>query len=194
MAESMKIPGNDGETFLLDLGNGVQRELPLRMLQGSDKRIASFVMLGDVELNRDCASLLVKKMSDEGLLEKFDYIVSLEAKGITLAHEIAEILKHPRFVVLRKSHKKYMQNPVMVPSESITSGGQQVFVIDGIDIERVRGRKVCLVEDVVATGGSINAACHLIETVGGEVTVIAAVLLKGTYDDPRLIYLAEPEL
>jgi len=182
------------ETYLLDLGNGVTRELPLRTLQGSDHRIASFVMLGDVELNRECASLLVDTMSARGLLDRFDIIVTPEAKAIALAHEIAAILNHPRYVVLRKSHKKYMHKSVMVPTESITSGGQQVFVIDGIDIERIRGKRVCIVEDVIATGGSIDSACHLVETVGGDVTVIASVLLKGEYSDPRLVYLAKPEM
>jgi adenine phosphoribosyltransferase len=81
-----------------------------------------------------------------------------------------------------------------VPSESITSGGDQTIVLDGLDIDRLRGKKVCLVEDVIATGGSVEAACNLISAVGAEVTVIAAVLLKGAFDDPRLIYLSAPEM
>lgn len=182
------------QLFRLELGQGVYRDLPIRILEGSGQKIASFVMLGDVQLNKECASLLVEKMSIDGDIEKFDYIVTLEAKGITLAHEIAATLNHPRYVVIRKTYKKYMQKPVMVPSQSITSGDGQVLVLDGIDIERIRGKNICLVEDVIATGGSVDAACHLIEAVGGEVTVIAAVLLKGSYNDPRLTYLAAPEL
>ena len=45
------------------------------------------------------------------------------------------------------------------------------------------------IEDVIATGGSIQAACDLIRYAGGEVTVIATVLLKGEFSDPRLVYL-----
>jgi adenine phosphoribosyltransferase len=182
------------ETFRLDLGQGLSRDLPVIRLRGSDKAIASFVMLGDVELNKRCASLLVDRMKKENLLERFNYIVTLEAKGITLAHEVADLLGHPRYVVIRKTVKKYMQTPLMVPSESITSGGNQTIVLDGLDIERLRGKKVCLVEDVIATGGSVEAACNLLSAVGAEVTVIAAVLLKGTFSDPRLIYLAAPPM
>ena len=182
------------ETFHLELGPGLSRDLPVRTLKGSDHQIASFVMLGDVELNKGCASLLVEKMKEKDLLKEFDYIVTLEAKGITLAHEMAAILGHPRYVVIRKTHKRYMEKPIMVPSSSITSGGDQTIVMDGLDIQRIRGKRVLLVEDVIATGGSIDAACHLIESAGAEVSVIAAVLLKGDYSDPRLLYLKAPEM
>ena len=182
------------ETFRLELGPDLSRDLPIITLRGREKKIASFVMLGDVELNKKCAAYLVDKMRDENLLEKFDYLVTLEAKGITLAHEVAAILDYNRFVVIRKTAKKYMQRPLMAPSESITSGENQTIVLDGLDIDRLRGKRVCLVEDVIATGGSVEAACNLISAVGAEVTVIAAVLLKGDFDDPRLIYLAAPEM
>lgn len=182
------------ETFRLDLAPDYHIDLPIRTLQGSNHKIASFVMLGDVELNKKCAALLVDTMKNRKLIEKFDYIVTLEAKGITLAHEIALLLGHPRFVVIRKTHKKYMQNSIMTPSTSITSGDDQNIIMDGIDIERIRGKKICLVEDVIATGGSIKAACNLIEQAGAEVTVITSVLLKGSFEDPRLVYLKAPEM
>lgn len=182
------------DTFHLELGPNLSRDLPIIKLRGSKQKIASFVMLGDVDLNKKCAACLVDKMREANLLEKFDYLVTLEAKGITLAHEVADLLNYPRFVVIRKTAKKYMQRPLMVPSESITSGGNQTIVLDGPDIDRLRGKRVLLVEDVIATGGSVEAACNLISAVGAEVTVIASVLLKGNFDDPRLIYLAAPEM
>lgn len=181
-------------TFRLELGPDLSRDLPIITLRGRKKKIASFVMLGDVELNKKCAAYLVDRMREQNRLEKFDYIVTLEAKGITLAHEVAALLGYDRFVVIRKTPKKYMQRPLMVPSESITSGGDQTIVLDGPDIDRLRGKRVCLVEDVIATGGSVESACNLISAVGAEVTVIAAVLLKGEFADPRLIYLAAPEM
>lgn len=184
----------DPKTFRLNLGPDLVRDLPIITLRGRKKKIASFVMLGDVALNKQCAAYLVEKMRENNLIETFDYLVTLEAKGITLTHEVADLLGYDRFVVIRKTPKKYMQRPLMAPSESITSGGNQTLVLDGPDIDRLRGKKVCLVEDVIATGGSVESACHLISAIGAEVTVIAAVLLKGDFDDPRLIYLAAPEM
>ena len=182
------------ETFLLRLAPDLERELPIVKLSGTDKRIASFVMLGDVELNARCAELLVEKMKTKNLLEKFDMVVALEAKGIALAHEFAQILNFPYYVVIRKSVKKYMISPNTVPVKSITSFGEQTLVRNGLDAERINDKKVCIIEDVIATGGSVRAACNLIEKAGGVVTVIATVLLKGDFEDPRLLYYHKPPI
>jgi adenine phosphoribosyltransferase len=182
------------ETFLLKLAPDLERELPIVHLSGTDKHIASFVMLGDVELNAKCAELLVEKMRTKGLLEDFDMLVALEAKGIALTHECAHILNFPYYVVIRKSVKKYMLSPITEPVESITSFGEQTLVLNGIDAERIQGKKICIVEDVIATGGSVRAACNLIEKAGAEVTVIATVLLKGDFEDPRLLYHHKPPI
>jgi len=182
------------ETFLLKLSPDLERELPLLTLSGTDKRIASFVMLGDIELNAKCAALLVDQMNSRDLLNKFDMLVALEAKGIALTHECAHLLNLPYYVVIRKSVKKYMISPISVPVESITSFGEQTLVLNGLDVERIRGKRVCITEDVIATGGSVRAACKLIEKAGGEVTVIASVLLKGEFEDPRLLYYHRPPI
>ena len=187
-------PGNKEETFLLRLAPDLERELPIVILKGSKQQIASFVMLGDVELNVRCAQLLVDKFKSEGLLERFDMLAAIEAKGIALVHETARVLGHPYFVVIRKTVKRYMVNPMMVPVTSITSSGEQTLVLDGRDVERMRGRRICLVEDVIVTGGSIQAASDLVRYAGAEITVIATVLLKGEVDDPRLVYLRRPSL
>jgi len=182
------------ETFLLKLAPDLERELPLVTLTGTNHQIASFVMLGDVELNAKCAKLLVDLMKQRDLLDKFDMLVALEAKGIALAHECAHLLDFPYYVVVRKSVKKYMLEPITVPVESITSFGEQTLVLNGIDAERIKGKRVLITEDVIATGGSVRAACKLIEKAGGEVTVIASVLLKGDFDDPRLVYYHQPPI
>ena len=187
-------PVRKEEKFLLRLAPDLVRELPVVTHAGTDRRVASFVMLGDVELNEKCAQLLVEKFRSDGLMDKFDMLVALEAKGIALVHVTARILGHPFFVVVRKTVKRYMVNPLMVPVSSITSVGDQTLVLDGRDADRIRGHRVCLIEDVIATGGSVAAACDLISYAGAEVTVIATVLLKGDYADPRLVYLQKPPL
>ncbi|MBW1775628.1 MAG: adenine phosphoribosyltransferase [Deltaproteobacteria bacterium] len=182
------------ETFLLKLAPDLERELPIVTLSGTNKEIASFVMLGDVELNHKCAKLLIDKIRSKGLLEAFDMVVAIEAKGIALTHECAYILNLPYYVVIRKALKKYMVQPITVPVESITSFGEQTIVLNGLDAERIQGKRVCIIEDVIATGGSVRAACKLIKKAGGEVTVIATVLVKGGFDDPRLVYYHKPPI
>ena len=182
------------EKFLLEIAPGLVRELPVVAHHGTNRRVASFVMLGDVELNEKCAQLLVERFRADRLMDRFDMLVALEAKGIALVHVTARILGHPLFVVIRKSVKRYMVNPLMVPVTSITSAGDQTLVLDGRDADLIRGYRVCLIEDVIATGGSVTAACDLIRYAGAEVAVIATVLLKGDFSDPRLVYLQKPPL
>jgi adenine phosphoribosyltransferase len=182
------------KTLTLRLAPNLERELPIVTLAGTKKSIASFVMLGDVELNEKCAQLLVERFKVEGLLSQFDMLVALEAKGIALVHEVARNLGHPFFVVIRKTVKRYMVKPLMVPVTSITSSGEQTLVLDGRDADQIKGHRVCLIEDVIATGGSVLAACDLVKYAGAEVTVIATVLLKGEFQDPRLVYLLKPPM
>ena len=121
-------------------------------------------------------------------------IVAIEAKGIALTHECAHILNLTYYPVIRKTLKRYMVQPITVSVESITSFGEQTIVLNGLDAERIRGKRICIIEDVIATGGSIRAACKLIEKAGAEVTVIATVLVKGSFDDPRLVYYHKPPM
>jgi len=179
-----------GETFLLRLAPDLERELPVVRLADGDERIASFVMPGDVELNEQCARLLAEKLRTAGALERFDLLAAVEAKGITLTHEVARRLGHPHFVVIRR----YMVEPLIMPVSSITSAGEQALVLDGRDAARVAGRRVCLVEDVVATGSSVRSAVALLERAGATVTAIAAVLLKGDFEDSRFLYLHRPPM
>jgi adenine phosphoribosyltransferase len=184
----------NGQTFNLKLADDLDRDLPIIVLPDSKKTIASFVMLGDVELNIKCARLLVDEIKSKGLLNEFDMLVAIEAKGIALAQECAHILGQPYYVVIRKTMKKYMVDPIMVPVKSITSFGEQSLVLNGMDAERMKGKRICIVEDVIATGGSIRAACELIEKAGAKVTLIATVLLKGEFEDPRLLYYLRPPM
>jgi adenine phosphoribosyltransferase len=108
--------------------------------------IASFVILGDMELVSSAAEELVKK------LPPADLIMTAEAKGIPLAQEIARLLHMKYFVVARKSVKGYMQHPLIVEDHSITTNGKQILCLMDQDIERVRNHRVILVDDVISTG------------------------------------------
>jgi len=93
-------------------------------------------------------------------------------------------------VIIRKSVKGYMENPVIEKVQSITTREPQIIVLDGVDAERIRGRKVCVIDDVVSTGGSLMAVEKLLEKAGSIVKAKAAVLLEeGGYESEDLIYL-----
>ena len=147
---------------------GVKRRLSI--LNVTDKlAIAGFIMLGDVELVDACARDLAKKVPADT-----EIILTAETKGIPLAAQLAKEMGMPYFVVARKSIKAYMENPVWVDDVS-----KQMLCLMDADIERIKGRKVLLLDDVISTGGSMKALTNLVEKVGGTVIGEACVLAEG---------------
>jgi adenine phosphoribosyltransferase len=162
---------------------GITRKLK-KIKISEDITIASFVMLGDTELVEKTAEELYTKIPSD-----VEMLVCPEAKGIPLTHVIANKLGID-YVIIRKSVKGYMENPVIEKVQSITTREPQIIVLDGVDADRIRGRKVCIIDDVVSTGGSLTAVEKLLEKAGSIVKAKAAVLLEeGGYESEDLIYL-----
>lgn len=178
--ESWTLPYAGQKCYDLDI-SGLKRRLPV--VKVNDKLwIASFVMLGDVQLLNVVAGALASRLA--GL--EFDYLVGPEAKVVPLLHATATLLGHRRYVVCRKGVKAYMQDPIVVEVESITTAGKQRLVLDGPDAELVRGRRVVILDDVVSTGGSLNAVEALLAKVDAQVVARAAALQEGDFfQDPE---------
>ena len=98
----------------------------------------------------------------------------------------------PYYVTARKSVKAYMEDPIWVEDESITTMGKQRLYLMNTDIERIEGRNVLLLDDVISTGGSMTALRSLAEKAGGHVIGQAAVLAEGSaVKREDIIFLAE---
>jgi adenine phosphoribosyltransferase len=152
---------------------GCTRKLPI--LNISPKlAIAGFVILGDVELVGKAAQELVRKVP-----AGTDYLVAAETKGIPLVHEMARLMGMKRYVVARKSIKAYMEHPLVVEDESITTKGKQMLVLQDADIDLIRGKNVLLVDDVISTGGSMKALEELVTKAGAHITGRQAILAEG---------------
>ncbi len=150
---------------------GLERKLPL--IQISDHlKIASFVLLGDTELS-------VKAGYELSKLIDCDIILTAEAKGIELAHEIAKNLGESSFIVARKSEKSYMNDPINVEVNSITTQNTQKLFLDSKDVEKIKGKRIALVDDVISTGQSISALEALVDKAGGKVIQKLAILAEG---------------
>ena len=157
---------------------GIRRRLPI--VQISDKlAVASFVMLGDCELVCAAAAELKNKVPEA------DWIVTAEAKGIPLAHELAHCLGMSRYIVARKSVKPYMEHPLAVSVNSITTQKEQRLCLDGVDAEHIKGRRCLLVDDVISTGESINAIQKLVEEAGGEIVGKVCIMTEGDPEKHR---------
>ena len=158
------------ETYTLHVA-GLTRELTICKVN-DHMDIAAFIMLGDAELTVAAAAELLKKCPD------FDILLTAEAKGIPLAHEMSRQSGKP-YVCARKGVKLYMPDPVVVEDQSITTAGKQKLVIDRKELEKMNGKRVLVVDDVISTGGSIHAMEELVKLAGGIVAGRVSVLAEG---------------
>lgn len=167
-----------GQTFYQLKIDNLERRLPIVKID-KNTRIASFIMLGDVQLVEHCASKLVEK-----LRPGFDILAVPEAKAIPLAHSIAQKISKPpnymHYCVIRKSRKGYFGKTMSAAVRSITTNRQQRLYLDKEDVEKIRGKSVCLIDDVISTGSTIHSCLDLIKRAGGTIHQIAVVLLEGS--------------
>lgn len=151
---------------------GFTRKLPLCRV--SDQLyIAAFVMFGDVEMTKACASELLARAPE------YDIMITAESKGIPLLYEMARQADSKSYIVARKGPKLYMQNVIYTKVNSITTENQQILCIDENDAKAIRGKRVLVVDDVISTGESLSALCKLVEQVGGNIVGKMAVLAEG---------------
>lgn len=162
---------------------GLERDLPLCKL--NDKlKIAAFVIFGDPELTTACAAALLR------LAPEYDYVITAEAKGIPLAHEMARLDGNRRYLLARKAPKLYMKNIHEVTVRSITTAREQKLYIDSEDAARMKGKRILIVDDVISTGESLRALEQLVESAGGVICGRMAVLAEGdARDRDDIIYL-----
>ena len=158
------------ETYRINIA-GLERDLPICPV--NDKLdIAAFVIFGDVEMTVHSAEKLLEKCPE------FDFILSAEAKGIPLAHEMARQSGKPYFIC-RKGAKLYMKDPVSVHVRSITTDSVQTLYLDSLEGEKMRGKKVLIVDDVISTGESLLAVEALVKKFDAQIIAEAAILAEG---------------
>jgi len=162
---------------------GVERDLPICKVT-DDLYIGAFVIFGDVELTTACAQALLERAPE------YDYLITAEAKGIPLIHEMARLSGQNKYMLARKGPKLYMRDILDVSVNSITTAKEQHLYLDGNDAELIKGKKVLIIDDVISTGESLRALEKLVEAAGGTVCGRMAILAEGDAQDREdLIYL-----
>lgn len=97
---------------------------------------------------------------------EFDVLAGAESRGFIFGMPIAYNLKKP-FVLVRKKGK--------LPRETVEMSYDLEYGSATIEMHKDAikpGQKVVLVDDLIATGGTIEAAAKLVEQLGGEVVKI----------------------
>lgn len=139
---------------------------------------------------RDITSLIQDpdglKMSVDGLVDSlkdidFDVVLGLESRGFIFGTAIAYAL-HKGFVPIRKKGK--------LPRETVSVKYDLEYGQAEIELHKDAikpGEKVVIVDDLIATGGTLEAACKLVEMLGGKVERISVVMeLAGLNGRERL--------
>lgn len=162
---------------------GLERSLPLCPLN-DQLMIGAFVIFGDPQLTTACAQALLDRAPE------YDYLLSAEAKGIPLVHEMARLAGNQKYFLARKSPKLYMTGVLEVAHRSITTARDQKLYLDTADAEIMKGKRILIVDDVISTGESLRAMEYLVEKVGGEVCGRMTILAEGDAQNrDDLIYL-----
>ena len=161
----------DLKTHQVDVG-GVRRDLPIVEV-APGVSVALFNMLGDTEVTEAAGKALANLLPPD-----IDVLVTPEVKALGLAHVISRESGLP-YVVIRKTVKPYMVQPIARDVVSITTGKPQLLVLDGFDVPKIKGHKVAIVDDVVSSGGTLASLRQIIEEVGGEVAAVVAVFTEG---------------
>ena len=164
---------------------GLERDLPICPVT-EDLYIAGFVIFGDQELTVACAAELLKTSPE------YDYIITAEAKGIPLAHEMARQAGDAKYFLARKAPKLYMTGVFESSVRSITTAKEQTLYLDTADAALMNGKRILIVDDVISTGESLNALETLVEKAGGIICGRMAILAEGdAIDREDLVYLEE---
>jgi len=119
-------------------------------------------------------NLLVKKY--KGF--KIDVVAGIESRGFVIGSILAHRLKKG-FVMIRK--------PGKLPAKTVSEEYELEYGKNKIEVHADainKGDKVLLVDDLLATGGTMRAACRLVEKLGGKVVGCAFIVelpeLKGS--------------
>lgn len=101
---------------------------------------------------------------------KIDKVVGIESRGFIFGAMVANKLK-AGFIPLRK--------PGKLPAETESQTYRLEYGLDKIEIHKDAikpGDKVLIHDDLLATGGTAEAACKLVEKLGGEVVQISFIV------------------
>lgn len=131
--------------------------------------------------NADGLKLAIDQMQQKLQGVEFDALAGLESRGFLFGMPIAYNLGKP-FLPIRKKGK--------LPRETVEATYDLEYGTATIEMHKddvTPGMKIVLIDDLIATGGTLEAAARLVETCGGEVIKIICLLeLKGLHGRDKL--------
>jgi adenine/guanine phosphoribosyltransferase-like PRPP-binding protein len=162
-----------GETWKLDVA-GYDVDLPIVAIK-PDFAISLMMV---IDLGVKFGEHVGKKLAEQLAPLKPDVIVGAATLGIPVAMEVTRALGLDNYVILQKSPKIHLGDALVQTISSITSKGEQRLLLDRQAIPLIAGKRVVVVDDVVASGSSIKGSVDLVRAAGGEVVGIGVILTE----------------
>ena len=154
----------------MDLRNGFDIRRYIREVPDYPKPGIRFYDITTLLANKHGFRASVDELMWPFLDAGIDYVVGIEARGFILGGAVAHELGRG-FVPIRKKGK--------LPARVIGKDYDLEYGVDTIEIHAdaiSQGDRVLLIDDLIATGGTANAAIDLIHQSGGEVIAAAFVI------------------
>lgn len=138
----------------------------IRVIEGFPKEGISFkditTLVADGEAFKESIDRIVEHLKDKNV----DVILGPEARGFIFGVPVAYALG-VGFVPVRKKGK--------LPAETVSVDYSLEYGVDVLEIHKdaiKKGQKVAIVDDLLATGGTVEAVAKLVEKVGAEVVAL----------------------
>lgn len=138
----------------------------IRVIEGFPKEGISFkditTLVADGEAFKESIDRIVEHLKDKNV----DVILGPEARGFIFGVPVAYALG-VGFVPVRKKGK--------LPAETVSVEYSLEYGVDVLEIHKdaiKKGQKVAIVDDLLATGGTVEAVAKLVEKVGAEVVAL----------------------
>lgn len=135
----------------------------IRVIEGFPSEGISFkditTLLKDADALKECINQMAERFKDVHI----DMVIGPESRGFIFATPLAYLLG-TGFVPVRK--------PGKLPAETISYEYKLEYGTDKLEIHKDAikpGQKILIIDDLLATGGTMFAAAKLVEKLGGEV-------------------------
>jgi adenine phosphoribosyltransferase len=153
----------------------IAKHLPYFPFKGIDR----FYDIGGFLYNPSVFQRIVNIFVERYRHKNIDIIAGLDARGFVLGPPVALALQKP-FVMMRKQGK--MPNTI-----SSDTYGTEYGTRSGLTVQKdkiAQGHRVLIVDDLVATGGTLASAISLVKMLGGSVVECACVVELRQFIDP----------
>jgi len=163
------------DSYSIRLPDGDWVELPMLPLPPDFETAIAYLCI--TANSFELEDRLSTAMAELGRALAPDIVVGMPTLGMVLAASVAKKLEHPRYVPLSYSRKFWFEDELSVAVNSITTPVQPKTVyIDPRLVERLEGKRVLLVEDVISTGGTVAAELQLMKKLGAEVVGVVTAI------------------